>query len=91
MFHDALVLFAERRIIKMKKQIINRLLILGICTVCFSINVVKTDVVFAKYCVSMNADRKQKTEWKYKIINGKMYKRLYNCTTKQWIGDWVLV
>lgn len=75
----------------MKKQIINRLLILGICTVCFSINVVKTDVVFAKYCVSMNADRKQKTEWKYKIINGKMYKRLYNCTTKQWIGDWVLV
>lgn len=28
--------------------------------------------------------------WKYKLINGKMYRRLYNNTTKQWIGNWIL-
>lgn len=27
----------------------------------------------------------------YKKINGKTYKRLYNNTTNQWIGDWILV
>ncbi len=30
-------------------------------------------------------------EWRYKIENGKVYKRLYNYTTQQWIGDWILV
>lgn len=28
--------------------------------------------------------------WEYKTINGKLYKRLYNYTTKEWIGDWIL-
>ena len=27
--------------------------------------------------------------WKYKSINGKMYKRLYNKTTGKWVGDWI--
>ena len=29
--------------------------------------------------------------WKYKSINGKMYKRLYNKTTGKWGGDWIRV
>ena len=29
--------------------------------------------------------------WRYKIENGKKYKCLYNYTTEQWIGDWILV
>lgn len=28
-------------------------------------------------------------EWVYKEINGKMYKRLYNYTLHQWVGDWI--
>lgn len=28
-------------------------------------------------------------EWRYKNINGKLYKRLYNATTKKWIGNWI--
>lgn len=28
--------------------------------------------------------------WRYKTINGKLYKRKYNTSTKKWIGDWVL-
>ena len=29
--------------------------------------------------------------WKYKSINGRMYKRLYNKTTGKWVGDWIRV
>ena len=29
--------------------------------------------------------------WRYKVENGKTYKRKYNLTTKKWIGDWILV
>lgn len=28
-------------------------------------------------------------EWRYKLINGKLYKRQYNATTKKWIGNWI--
>lgn len=30
-------------------------------------------------------------EWRYKFINGKLYRRLYNCSTQEWVGDWELV
>ena len=30
--------------------------------------------------------------WRYEIKeDGKLYKRLYNYTTRQWIGDWILI
>ncbi len=27
--------------------------------------------------------------WRYKTVNGVMYKRKYNQTTGQWIGKWI--
>lgn len=30
-------------------------------------------------------------EWRYKVENGKLYKRLFNYTTEQWVGEWILV
>ena len=27
----------------------------------------------------------------YKMIDGKLHKRLYNYTTNKWVGDWILV
>lgn len=27
--------------------------------------------------------------WKYKVINNKMYKRLFNSSKKKWVGDWI--
>ncbi len=30
-------------------------------------------------------------EWRYKIEDEKIYKRLYNYTKDVWIGDWILV
>lgn len=29
--------------------------------------------------------------WRYKTENGKVYKRLFNYTKNEWIGDWVQV
>ncbi len=29
--------------------------------------------------------------WKIKVVNGKTYRRRYNTTKKQWIGEWELV
>lgn len=29
--------------------------------------------------------------WKYKLIDGKLYKRQFNASTSAWIGDWILV
>ncbi len=28
-------------------------------------------------------------EWRYKIEDGKVYKRLYNYSTASWIGEWI--
>ncbi len=33
--------------------------------------------------------RKPITEWRYKIINGELYKRLYDTTNKIWLTDWI--
>lgn len=30
-------------------------------------------------------------EWRYKVINGNLYKRLYNYSTGRWEGDWIFV
>lgn len=27
--------------------------------------------------------------WRFKTVDGKVYKRLYNFSTKTWIGDWI--
>lgn len=29
--------------------------------------------------------------WRFKTENGKVYRRLYNYTTQEWIGDWEYV
>lgn len=30
-------------------------------------------------------------EWRYKVENGNLYKRQYDCTNDEWIGSWILV
>lgn len=27
-------------------------------------------------------------EWRYKEINGRWYKRQYDCTAQKWLGSW---
>lgn len=38
-----------------------------------------------------NIPRADIIEWRYKVENGKLYKRQYNCTRDEWIGNWILV
>ena len=33
----------------------------------------------------------EKLVWKYKVINGKLYKRKYNRVTGEWVGKWMPV
>lgn len=32
-----------------------------------------------------------KKEWAYKVIDGHLYKRLYNYSTGRWETDWILI
>ena len=38
---------------------------------------------------SLIAPQSDIIQWKYKTINGILYKRQYNYTTNKWIGNWV--
>lgn len=31
------------------------------------------------------------TIWRYKIENQKLYKRLYDSSTRRWVGNWIYV
>lgn len=39
---------------------------------------------------SIQSQRADVIGWVYETRNGQTYKRLYNYTTNQWIGDWIL-
>lgn len=43
---------------------------------------------FSKENISTYTD---KLVWRYKMINGKLYKRLYNSSRNRWETDWILV
>lgn len=38
---------------------------------------------------SLNDLRKDRIDWVYKVIDGKLYKRQYNFSQNIWLGDWV--
>ena len=38
---------------------------------------------------SIITPRANVTEWHYKVIDGKLYKRLYDTTAKKWLTDWI--
>ena len=38
---------------------------------------------------SSSPKRDDTIDWKYKSVNGKCYKRLYNYTRQEWIGEWI--
>ncbi len=39
----------------------------------------------------IGTERSDIIQWRYKEINGKWYKRLFNYSTNSWVGDWILV
>lgn len=51
-------------------------------------NAVPQEVIYSSYLV---APRINDFTWCYQIINNKLYKRLYNQSTQEWVGNWILV
>lgn len=41
--------------------------------------------------VNLDFVRATKTVWKIKMVNGKVYKRLWDVTNRKWLTDWILV
>ena len=40
--------------------------------------------------IDVNMPYKDQLVWKYKFINGKLYRRLWNQTLNKWVGDhWI--
>lgn len=37
---------------------------------------------------SENSTRAEIIDWRYKIVNGVLYRRLFNYTRNEWIGNW---
>lgn len=64
-----------------------------LCTICLLFS----SVPFSSLPVSAETSevsaslRSDRTQWFYKIENGKKYKRLYNHTSHQWVTDWIPV
>lgn len=56
-----------------------------------------TDCSRAAYaCICCSSDpsisaviQSDKLQWRYKWINGVLYKRLYNLSKNKWVGDWI--
>jgi hypothetical protein len=47
-------------------------------------NIIDTTVASSESVVIQSDD----IGWRYKTINGVLYKRLYNFSKKKWIGNW---
>lgn len=70
------------------KKTINSILLL---TLILSCNFIQTISVFANE-IGPNPNieaRADIIEWRYKLENGRVYKRRYNYTKQKWIGDWI--
>ena len=71
-----------------KPKTINSILLL---TLILSCNFIQTISVFANEIEPNPAieARADIIEWRYKLENGRVYKRRYNYTKQKWIGDWI--
>lgn len=55
---------------------------------CIPIFTTHTKATESSYAVVSYSDIK---EWKYKLINGQLYKRLFNASQNRWEGSWIKV
>lgn len=69
----------------MKKFIFITALVLGFVLIPTSYSSVYAD----SYNTSNIESRADDIRYRYKSINGKLYKRLYNYSKQEWVGDWI--
>ncbi len=81
----------------MKRKKITKVATL-ICTVASSLLMIATPLnpVYAQvstttYTEDTQSSRSAIIGWRYKTVDGVLYKRLYNYSNDTWIGDWIVV
>lgn len=62
--------------------------IMLIATACIS-GFIQPTPILANEAETSPETRADIIDWRYKSINGKLYKRLYNYSKAEWIGDWI--
>lgn len=73
------------------KMLLCALAVMGITTLGTPIAVVQNTFNLTAVKADAAEARAYIYEWFYKVIDGHVYKRLYNCTKEEWVGDWILV
>lgn len=72
---------------RMKKVM---MVVLLFCVSCTSVSAYEMEVLDIEQSIYQVETRTDDYIWKYKIIGGKLYKRLYNTRTGKFVGDWIL-
>lgn len=76
----------------MKKRIKSLIISIGILsTLFFSVPTLAVETETNIETMNTVQPRTDIKEWYYKIENGNLYKRLFNCSTGRWETDWIFV
>lgn len=77
---------------KSKTIIRNFIAVLFLILTLYPYNITNTqEIIMPSVQENSSITKANNLVWKYKIINGKLYRRLYDQTQRKWIGDWELV
>ncbi len=81
--------------VKLSKKLVGKLFVFALCLCGIVVmphhtSYAKGIAVFPKVSEDIET-RADHLGWKYKIENGKMYKRLFNYTRNRWETEWELV
>lgn len=73
---------------------LRKAVLMGMCVCCLCVETAAAGAVMEAEQVSTelasDVMRADVVGWVYKEINGKLYKRLYNYTKQEYIGEWIL-
>lgn len=79
----------------MKNKMMRRIIAFAsIATCCLSLTAMPTTALSAQAAVPTDetvSPTAEILEWVYRETDGKIYKRLFNCSTQQWAGEWIYV
>lgn len=77
---------------KLKKSILTMALALSLCAAPLSVSAAASSPIEpANTGESSVSPQSDAIIWRFKVENGKIYKRLYNASTGSYIGEWIYV
>ncbi len=73
-----------------RKTVVSSLIVMAFLTF-GSPAIMAQEIAYASTDTQEVQPRTDIKEWRYKVINGRLYKRLFNASTGRWETDWILV